>query len=64
MPSDVPVVLVGKRLLAIEDVLALARGKARPALDPDPEVHRRLRATVEAVDRRLARGDLHVGADR
>jgi histidine ammonia-lyase len=58
---DAPVLLVGERLLSIEDVLALARGRARPALDPAPEVRRRLRATAEAVEARLARGETIYG---
>jgi len=52
---------VGLRPLGIEDVLLLARGEARPALDPDPVVRRRIRATAEALERRLAAGETIYG---
>jgi histidine ammonia-lyase len=56
-----PVFLVGARPLRIEDVLALARGQARAVLDPDPEVRGRIRRSVEALDRRFARGETIYG---
>jgi len=56
-----PVILIGERLLTIEDVLDLARGRARPALDPDPAVRRRVRATWAAIEARLARGETIYG---
>ena len=52
-PTEVPVILVGRRALTVEDVLLLARGRAVPGLDRDPEVVRRIHATVDALDRRL-----------
>ena len=40
----------------LEDVLALARGEARAALDVDPAVRRRIRASVETLRRQMAAG--------
>jgi histidine ammonia-lyase len=59
--AEVPVILVGGRALTIEDVILLARGHAVPRLDGDPEVIRRIHATVDALDRRLEAGDTIYG---
>ncbi|HET9598474.1 MAG TPA: aromatic amino acid ammonia-lyase [Anaeromyxobacteraceae bacterium] len=56
-----PVVLVGARDLTIEDVLAIASGRARAALDPDPQVLARVRATVAWLERRVGRGETIYG---
>jgi histidine ammonia-lyase len=61
MTSAPRTLLLGLRALTIEDVLALARGEARPALDPHPSVRQRIRATAEAVERRLAAGEIIYG---
>lgn len=61
MTSNSPVLLVGQKLLTIDDVLSLASGRAVPALDPSPEVRARIRATVAALDRRLAGGEAIYG---
>jgi histidine ammonia-lyase len=61
MTSAPRTLLLGLRVLTIEDVLALARGEARPALDPYPSVRQRIRATAEAVERRLAAGEIIYG---
>jgi histidine ammonia-lyase len=52
---------VGARPLTIEDVLALARGEAVPAIDPAPEVRARLRRTAAAVEQRVAAGQTIYG---
>jgi histidine ammonia-lyase len=44
-------VLLGSENLSIEDVLAVATGRARVELDPSPEVRRRLEASHAAVER-------------
>jgi histidine ammonia-lyase len=49
-------ILVGIRPLRIEDVAALARGAARVALDPDPLVRERIRASRRALEERLRDG--------
>ncbi|HEX9051267.1 MAG TPA: aromatic amino acid ammonia-lyase [Anaeromyxobacter sp.] len=56
-----PVVALGDLPLTIEGVVALARGEARPVLDPSPAVRERLRSAVAALDRRLARGEVIYG---
>ena len=56
-----PVVAVGDLPLTIEGVVALARGEARPVLDPSPAVRERLRNAVAALDRRLANGEVIYG---
>lgn len=61
MTSNPPILHVGGKLLTIDDVLALASGKVVPALDPDPEVRGRVRATVEALERRLASNEAIYG---
>ncbi len=53
--------LVGGRPIEVEDVIRVARGLARPALDASPEVRRRIRATVTSLDRRLAAGETIYG---
>jgi histidine ammonia-lyase len=59
--ASVPVILVGARPLTIEDVLRLARGQARAALDPAPEVRGRIRATLRALEARLERAEAIYG---
>lgn len=61
MNAPRPRISVGVRPLVIEDVLALARGDAVPAIDPDPAVRDRLRRTAAAVQRRLAAGETIYG---
>ena len=61
MKASLPTLPVGLRPLGIEDVLLLARGEARPVLDPDPGLRRRIRATAEALERRLAAGETIYG---
>jgi histidine ammonia-lyase len=58
-----PILPIGRRPLTIEDVLALARGRARPALDRHPEVLRRIRASAAALERRLAAGETIYGVN-
>jgi len=50
------VILVGERPLRVEDVVALSRGAARVALDPDPAVRERIRASRRALEDRLREG--------
>ncbi len=56
-----PILPVGGNLLTVDDVLRLARGQAVPALDPDPEVRRRIRASHDALAARLSRGETIYG---
>lgn len=56
-----PILHFGKQLLSIDDVLALAHGDVWPEIDPAPEVRERIRATSEALARRLAQGDAIYG---
>ena len=56
-----PVIAVGERPLTIEDIVVLARGDARPVLDPSPAVRERLRDGVAVLERGLARGDVIYG---
>jgi histidine ammonia-lyase len=49
-------ILVGVRPLAIEDVVALARGAGQVALDPDPGLRARIRAARRVLEQRLADG--------
>lgn len=49
-------ILVGRRPLEISGLLAVARGEAHPLLDPDPELHRRLRRGAEMVSSAIAEG--------
>jgi len=58
---SLPVLLLGERPLGIEEVLLVARGRARAALDPAPAVRRRLRASAESLERRLAAGETIYG---
>jgi histidine ammonia-lyase len=48
---------VGVRPLTVEDVIALARGQARVALDPDPELAARVERSVAALHAALERGE-------
>ena len=50
-PEERPTIAVGQKLLTLEDVLALAHGRARPLLDPDPTLRGRIRASTEILDR-------------
>jgi histidine ammonia-lyase len=59
--NPLPAVSVGLRDLTIEDVLLLARGRARAVLDPDPRVRERIRSTARSVEERLARGETIYG---
>lgn len=49
-------IAIGARPLSIEDVVALALGEARPAIDGDPEVRARIEASVKFVRDALAEG--------
>ncbi len=53
MPDTRPTLAVGQRPLSIEDVLALAHGRARAALDTDPALRARIRASNEQLTRLL-----------
>jgi histidine ammonia-lyase len=48
--------LVGERPLRVEDIVALARGRARVALDPAPSVRSRIRASRRALEEGLRAG--------
>ena len=50
--------LVGPRPLAVEDIVALAEGRARVSVDPDPAYRVLLAAGAEQLARRLAAGEL------
>lgn len=52
-PQDRPTLTVGRRPLTIEDVLALAHGRARAELDRDPALRTRIRASNERLTRLL-----------
>jgi histidine ammonia-lyase len=50
------VIRFGEAAIGVEDVLALARGEARAALDGAPAVRRRIRASVESLRRQIDAG--------
>jgi histidine ammonia-lyase len=54
--AESPFVRFGGAPIRLEDVLAIARGEARAALDADPAVRRRIRASVETLRRHLGEG--------
>lgn len=54
MSADV--IEIGQRPLSIEDVVALALGEARPAIDADPALRARIDATVRVVREAVASG--------
>jgi histidine ammonia-lyase len=54
--SDRPIVHVGARPLAIDDVIELAYGRARASIDPDPELRARIDASVHFVAEALRLG--------
>jgi histidine ammonia-lyase len=56
-----PTLLVGDRLLGIDDVLRLARGAAVPEIDPSPVVQARIRRTADTLLRRLQNGEAIYG---
>lgn len=49
-------IALGARPLRIEDVVALARGQARPAIDESPELRARIDASVRVVRDALSEG--------
>jgi histidine ammonia-lyase len=53
--------LVGPRPLVIEDVVALAEGRARVSVDPEPGYRALLAAGAEHLARRLAAGEVVYG---
>ena len=53
---DAPVVLFGRDPVSLEGVLAVAHGRARARLDPDPESRRRIRDSAELLRRALDEG--------
>jgi histidine ammonia-lyase len=50
------VIEIGERPLSIEDVVALALGEARPAIDADPALRARIDASVRVVREAVASG--------
>jgi histidine ammonia-lyase len=54
--DQVESLLVGELPLRVEDVVALARGRARVALDPSPAVRGRIRASRRALEQGLRAG--------
>jgi histidine ammonia-lyase len=52
---------VGERALRVEDVVALARGRARVALDPSPAARARIRASRRALVESLREGAVIYG---
>ncbi|MBI5544137.1 MAG: aromatic amino acid lyase [Deltaproteobacteria bacterium] len=51
--SDRPAIAVGQKPLTVEDVLALAHGRARATLDADPTLRARIRKSHEQLTRLL-----------
>ncbi len=49
-------VLLGKDPLTLEDIAAIADGRASVAIDPDPSVRERIRSSSQLVEDALARG--------
>jgi histidine ammonia-lyase len=56
MTDPRPVVSVGAKPLSVADVVALARGAARPEIDHDPELRARIAASVRFVEDELSAG--------
>lgn len=56
MTDSRPIVALGAAPLSVDDVVALARGLARPAIDEDPELRFRIAASVRFVEDELAAG--------
>jgi histidine ammonia-lyase len=54
--SAAPSIPLGRRPLRIEDLIALSRGEARAALDGDPAVRARIRASRRVLEERLRDG--------
>ncbi|MGC4115643.1 MAG: aromatic amino acid ammonia-lyase [Myxococcales bacterium] len=58
--DDRPVITLGQHPLTLEGVLELALGRARPALDPSPELRSRIRKSHEQLLRLLgSAGDVY-----
>jgi histidine ammonia-lyase len=55
------IIAIGAEPLAIEDVVALALGEARPALDEDPALRARIEASVRFVREALREGRVIYG---
>ncbi len=56
MSEKLPVIRVGTVPLKIEDVLALAHGRARAALDSSPELLARIEQSNEVLNKKLSAG--------
>lgn len=56
-PEDRTAFLIGRDSLGVDTVVALADGRLRAQLDPDPEYRARLMAGAEVVRSRIAQGD-------
>jgi histidine ammonia-lyase len=54
--AEARTLLVGERPLQVEDVVALARGHAQVALDPDPRARARIRASRRILEEGLRKG--------
>jgi histidine ammonia-lyase len=59
--GSAPVVRFGRVPVTIEALLAVARGSARAALDPDPDHRRRVRASAEMLRLRVEDGEAIYG---
>jgi histidine ammonia-lyase len=55
-PEGPRVILVGSSPLTIEDIVALAEGRARPVLDGDPEFRARIDRAARVVAERVEKG--------
>lgn len=54
--TDRPETRIGATPLTVEDVVALARGAARPIIDPEPTLRARIAASVRFVEEEIAAG--------
>ncbi len=61
MAEEKPVITIGATPLSIADVLSVARGEARVALDESAAFRQRLDRSVELLDRLISRGELIYG---
>ena len=52
---------IGRTPLTVEDIVALAEGRARPVLDPDPAYRARIAAGADHLAQRLAAGEVVYG---
>ncbi len=54
--TEAPTIAIGATPLTVEDILALASGDARPALDTDTELRARIEASARFVQEGVAEG--------